>query len=190
MVTPISTLVERLARLVQNDSHTGGLLPSQWEALRYVERANRFSSSPGALAVYLGLTKGTVSQTIKVLAGKGLVRKAPTLADRRAVKLELTAKGRETLKNDPIQEMQDCIDALPAGDRNSMETALENLLRDMLKNRLGRPFGICRSCRYFRRDHETGAPHLCSLLDEPLSNDDSNLICIEQTEEAEHPDSS
>ena len=39
-------LLERLARVLQNEAHTGGLKPTQWEALRYLARANRFSRTP------------------------------------------------------------------------------------------------------------------------------------------------
>ena len=54
-------LIERLTRLVAADGHSGGLKPVQWAALRYLDNANRFSRTPGALAAYLNSTKGTVS---------------------------------------------------------------------------------------------------------------------------------
>ena len=62
--------LERLSRLIRQQGFHEGLNPAQWEALRYVSRANRFSNSPGALAQYLGSTKGTVSQTILSLEKK------------------------------------------------------------------------------------------------------------------------
>ena len=51
----IAALIERIGRLLSTDAHAGGLLPVQWEALRY--RANRFSRTPAALTAYLGLTR-------------------------------------------------------------------------------------------------------------------------------------
>ena len=53
--------LERLARLMRSASQTQGLNAAQWEALRYLSRANSFSNSPGALTRYLGATKGTIS---------------------------------------------------------------------------------------------------------------------------------
>ena len=62
--------LERLARIMRAREHEGGLNPAQWEALRYLSRANRFSDSPGALTRYLGATKGTISQTLMALERK------------------------------------------------------------------------------------------------------------------------
>ena len=59
--------LERLARLMRAREHEDGLNPAQWEALRFLSRANRFSNAPGALTRYLGATKGTVSQTLMAL---------------------------------------------------------------------------------------------------------------------------
>jgi DNA-binding MarR family transcriptional regulator len=64
-------------RLMRAGEHEGGLNPAQWEALRYLSRANRFSNSPIALTRFLGSTKGTISQTIEALERKGFITKGP-----------------------------------------------------------------------------------------------------------------
>ena len=66
-----AVMLERLARLMRVAEHDGDLNPAQWEALRYLARANRFSNSPAALTRYLGATKGTISQTLMALDRKG-----------------------------------------------------------------------------------------------------------------------
>ena len=91
----IVALLERLSRVLQNESHAEGLKPTQWEALRYLERANRFSRTPSGLTSYLGMTKGTVSQTLNALERKGLIRKTADKADRRQVHIDLTAKAKK-----------------------------------------------------------------------------------------------
>ena len=78
-------LIERLARIVSGAGHSNAMKPAQWDALRYVSRANRFSRTPGALTAYLGVTKGTVSQTLMSLERAGLVSKTIDAADRRSV---------------------------------------------------------------------------------------------------------
>lgn len=173
-------LLERLARLVHNDAHAGGLKPTQWEALRYLARANRFSRSPGALTIYLGMTKGTVSQTLQALERKGLIEKQAAAGDRRGVKIDLTKAGEKLLANDPLSDLQASIDAMQKDDRQVLGASLERLMKDMLAYRGGRAFGACKTCRHFRRRHDQGAPYYCSLLSEPLSDDDSEKICAEQ----------
>ena len=57
-------LIERLGRLLQTEEQETGLNPAQWQALRFLGRANRFSRTPATVADYLGSTRGTVSQTL------------------------------------------------------------------------------------------------------------------------------
>ena len=176
----ISILLERLARVLQNDAHAEGLKPTQWEALRFVGRANRFSRTPSGLTTYLGTTKGTVSQTLNALERKGLVRKKGDPGDRRQVRIELTAKGRRLLERDPVDAALQSASDLPERQKAGLERGLAMLLKDTLKRRGGRPFGVCHTCRFFEANHPGGAPHRCALLDATLSDEDSDQICVEQ----------
>jgi DNA-binding MarR family transcriptional regulator len=65
-------LIDRLDRLTRSGGSIAELNPAQWEALRYLSRANRFSRTPAALAGYVGSTRGTISQTLIALEQKGL----------------------------------------------------------------------------------------------------------------------
>lgn len=178
-VDDILILLERIGRVLQNDGHSQGLKPTQWEALRYFARANRFSRSPSALTAYLGMTKGTVSQTVSALEKKGLVEKATGDADRRQVQIEVTAKGQKLLNRDPLEAMAFSLSRLPASQRQELKDDLSDFLRATLRQRDGHPFGACRTCRYFQKNAPDGGPHKCALLEEPLSAADSEMICVE-----------
>jgi DNA-binding MarR family transcriptional regulator len=178
--TDLTVLLERLSRVLQNETHAEGLKPAQWEALRFLSRANKFSRTPSGLTAYLGVTKGTVSQTVNALESKGLVAKKTDAADRRQVQINLTTKGRRLLAVDPIEAAMKAGSKLSAAEQRETARTLEALLKGMLRERGGRPFGACRACRYFRANDPQGAPHRCGLLDEPLSKGDSDLICVEQ----------
>jgi DNA-binding MarR family transcriptional regulator len=65
--------------------------------LIYLARANRYSNTPQALADYLGLTKGTVSQTLLLLDRRGLVERFEDEIDRRVVRLRLSSVGEQLL---------------------------------------------------------------------------------------------
>ena len=176
----IAALLERLGRLLATEAHADGLLPVHWEALRYIDRANRFSRTAGALVAYLGITKGTVSQTVKALESKGLVKKRADATDRRRVRLALTAKGRRVLNADPLKLTEDAVASLNESDNSGLAEGLEALLSTRLLAQQRRPFGLCRDCRYFARRHKEGRPSYCQLLAEPLSNEDALAICHEQ----------
>jgi len=174
-------VLERLSRILQNETHAAGLKPVQWEALRYLARANRFSRSPSAVTGYLGITKGTVSQTLNALERKGLVRKTTAAGDRRNVTLEVTEAGRNLLRDDPIESLSVAATGLPPDARDEIADGLRAVLRQLLERRQQRAFGLCRTCRFFEDRAPTGTPRRCALLDQPLSGEDGELICAEHT---------
>ena len=173
-------MIDRLARIAAHDAHTAGLKPVQWEALRFLARANRFSRTPGALTAYLGATKGTVSQTLMTLERAGYVEKSADDADRRTVRLELTDTGRDMLARDGTERMRSALKSISEADREALATGAAALLKARIAIDGGRPFGICRDCRFFERDAQGPAQHFCRLMTEPLSEGDAANICVEQ----------
>lgn len=173
-------LIERLARLVANEGHAHGLKPAQWETLRYLSRANRFSRTPGALTAYLGSTKGTVSQTVMSLERAGLVEKTANPGDGRSVRLALAPAGAAMLEKDEIGRFRQAVDALPEQVRHGLDAGLTALLGQRLAASGGRPFGICRDCRHFGTDADGPGLHFCRLLQQPLTEADAEQICYEQ----------
>jgi DNA-binding MarR family transcriptional regulator len=173
-------LIERLGRLLRAGDHASGLNPAQAEALRYLARANRFSRTPAALAEFLGSTRGTVSQTLLALEAKGLIERQPNVRDGRSVVYAITSEASDFLRDDPSRALARLIDE--EGSAKRLAGDLEDGLQAAIAARGGRAFGACHTCRHFRRNKRNGAaPHHCAFLDEPLSEADGLLICLEQT---------
>jgi DNA-binding MarR family transcriptional regulator len=175
-------LIDRLDRLARMNEQIGELNPAQWEALRYLARANRFSRTPAALADYLASTRGTVSRTLTSLEEKGYVIRDASSRDGRSVQLQLTAQAQKALKHDPLLAVAKDIEQAAGGALAELVDALRATLKHAITRNKGRPFGACFTCRHFRSEARPGSrtPHHCSLLDEPLSETDSQGICIEQ----------
>ena len=174
-------LIERLGRILTNAGHAEGLKPVQWEALRYLARANRFSRRPAAVTRFLGLTKGTVSQTLIALENKGLIKRVAAAADRRSIHLTLTIEGRKLIQRDPARRLNAALEQLDPRQIAAGSELLQELLLRALKDSGGAPFGVCSTCRHFRRDVPGGNPNLCDLLREPLTAEDATAICVEHT---------
>lgn len=170
----------RFSRIVAADGYDRGLQPVQWQALMYLRSANRFSRTPKALTAWLGQTKGSVSQTIAALEKKGLVTRHADAADQRVVRLELTPAGAGLAAGPPPGLAEQMLDHLTAAQRGQFAALVEQMLRAELARTDGRPFGPCRDCRHFERGPYGAGTHRCQLLDVPLSEADSALVCIEQ----------
>lgn len=174
-------LIDRLERLARSGEAQHGINPAQWEALRYLARANRFSRTPAALADYLVSTRGTVSQTLIALESKGFVARQQSARDKRSVNLDLTESGRRVLEDDPLHELARDLRKGNSDERlaETVET-LRDALRRALRRNGGRPFGVCHGCRHFQKNVSGRGKHHCALIGEPLSEEDSALICTEQ----------
>lgn len=181
LATEAAQLIDRLDRLTRSGEVGRGLNPAQWEALRYLARANRFSRTPMALSHYLGTTRGTVSQSLISLEEKGHIARTQSIRDKRSVELSLTTQGRAALADDPLTQLAADIAAIRSADLASLVTLLRDTLVRTIARNGGKPFGVCRTCRHFEaRPGSKGGYARCMLLDEPLSEEDSLAICAEQ----------
>jgi DNA-binding MarR family transcriptional regulator len=175
-------LIDRLDRLARSGAVVDGLNAAQWEALRYLARANRFSRTPAALADYLGSTRGTVSQTLIALEQKGFVERVQNARDKRSVDVALTAHGTITLAQDPLLDLARHVSDACGSGLEVFTSMLRDTLHRAVAQNGGRAFGACHTCQHFQ--HASGKvramPYHCGLLNEPLSSADSRLICIEQ----------
>lgn len=162
----IQERLERLARLIRSAGHAHGLIPAQWDVLRYLSRANVFSNSPVATAQYLGATKGTVSQTILALVKKGLVESASRAGDQRSVTLHLTTKGRETLKQDPLTAVAGDIEDLGGKTQRRFSRAVSELLQAEIARQEAAAFGSCHECRFLLHSRPPACASFGAALDE------------------------
>lgn len=177
----IASLIERLGNLLRagERSSGGGLLPVHVQMLSYLSVCNRYSDTPAAVTEFVGATKGTTSQSIGVLERKGYLRKRPDDEDGRVIHLSLTAKGKRFVESSlPPPEFGASIDDMKPAERESLSRLLNALLVSLQRRNEGRMFGVCRTCRYFRKDGLPGS-HQCGLTLEPLTDDESMKICRE-----------
>jgi DNA-binding MarR family transcriptional regulator len=176
----VAELLDRCGRIVRQLEFDAGLNPAQWEALRFLSRANRVSRTPGALAQFLNTTRGTASQTLIALAAKGYIHKVPCPSDRRVTFLELTPKGRGQLETDPLKRINELTAALPGGLEPALVDGLSRLLGRLNAEEGCKQFGVCATCCHLEADVDIAAdaPHRCGLTGEPLLQTDTSSICV------------
>ncbi|CEO41078.1 MarR family winged helix-turn-helix transcriptional regulator [Photobacterium kishitanii] len=181
----IQQLLDRIGNLIRVEMRTGliehGLQPVQFDALYYLSICNRFSNTPKAVTEFLGLTKGTVSQTIKVLETKGYIEKVADCADKRVMHLIMTVKGRQLLDDYfPSAKLLSACSGLEGEnsefDPELLQQQLILLLASMQKQHQYRSFGVCSTCQHHLHVNNG---YVCGLTQLPLTSDDITLICVE-----------
>lgn len=174
----IAELLDRLARVAREQQFIDGLNPAQWEALRYVARANNYSRSPTAFAEFIGTTKGTASQTLIALEQKGLIERARSEVDRRQVQLKVTEEGEKRLAHDPLSQVARAATQLPPDTAQEVVRGLAQVLL-VLQTRQGlRPFGVCADCTMLCVADQPDQLPTCRDTGDPIVAKELERLCI------------
>lgn len=175
--------IERMVALIRSEERRKctelGLQPVHLQVLDYISRCNRYSDTPAALANYLGMTRGTVSQTVLLLARNGYIEKIVDTQDKRVVHLKLSEKGETILaKARPSDLFENANEILSQNEFINHEDSFLNALLALQKANQSQSFGLCRTCHYFKQDN---GEFICGLTKQSLSELDSQKICQEHT---------
>ncbi len=176
----VAELMDRVGRMVHAIQFVEGLNPAQWEALRFLAQANRYSRVPGALADYMGSTKGTVSRTLRALESKGyIVCRRGGGPDRRVTRLDVTPAGHALLARDPVRGLEKSLAELPEDMKTAMAEGLSRVLTCIRQRCQQSEFGQCEYCDHLTaKDQCDAGGHCCGLTGDDLNDEDRRRICI------------
>ena len=173
-------MIERLGNLMRAEFRRIGadeqLQPVHIHALLYLYKANRYSNTPQALANYLGITKGTASQSLMLLDRRGLIERYEDDVDRRVVRLRLSNTGEQFLyEAQPAQQWQQATRNISPNRVRNAVSALREALMTLQEDNEGTQFGTCPGCEHFER--LSARASRCGLMGDRLSGPDTRRIC-------------
>ena len=109
-----------------------GLEPWEFDVLSSLRRAGApYSLTPGALMNELLVSSGTMTNRIDRLEARGLVSRAPSPSDRRAVLVTLTGAGRAVV-DEALAALLDCEQAILSPIAEADRAVLADVLRSAL----------------------------------------------------------
>ena len=123
-----------------------------------------------------GITKATVSDAVRSLLGKKLLKKQ-SAGDARAFSLYLTTSGHKQVEKlgALTQYFDEALTAIPASERKKIWEGLLLLIGHLQKTGVI-PLRMCFNCQHF--SERKGAPY-CNLLQQSLYLEDIRLDCPE-----------
>lgn len=157
---------------------TQGLTPTQARVLTLL--AGR-DMRMGELAEAMSIRQPTASEAVGALVKKELVRKVAAPEDARAIRLQLTAKGRRKTGhagNIP-SELAAAVETLSLAEQATMLRALTRIIRALQLQGAIPVQRMCTSCAYFRPNvHDNPAtPHHCQFVDAAFGDAQLRLEC-------------
>lgn len=173
----LTDLLDRIHRMTRGLQYAHGLNPAQWDALRYVARANKYSRTPGALAQFLGTTKGTASQTINALEKKGLLTRVADPEDKRVRRIVLTDDGDALLARDPLNCLDLAVQRLEPEITEAIAAGLGQVSLELQERCGGSDVGVCVQCGHFGGPTDDGGAR-CGYKQADVPVSESNKLCV------------
>ncbi len=174
--------IERIAALMRAEERRRcaeyGLQSVHLQVLDYLSICNQYSDTPAALSKYLGMTRGTVSQTLLLMQKKGYIDKVADANDKRVVHLKLSAAGKKILAQaKPSDLFLQASELLQKQDDSGLcESFFLQALTALQTVNQSQSFGLCKTCKHFIPKAKGG---VCGLTKARLSKSDSEKICQE-----------
>lgn len=178
IVAGLERIGEVFRVLLWQQTRETGLSPIQIQLLLFLAFHELAKCKIGYLAEEFNLTKPTVSDAVKVLVQKELVKRVTDPADSRSHSLQLTESGQRIV--DQTGNFADVLTQLVGqldGERKTVVyESLFTLIYELHRRDLITVQRMCKTCRHYQYN---GQIHYCGLLNIPLEADLLRLDCPE-----------
>ncbi|WP_424962549.1 MarR family winged helix-turn-helix transcriptional regulator [Ekhidna sp.] len=177
LVVGLERLSEVFRVLLWEQSKITGLSPIQIQILIFLKNHDEPLANVSHLSSEFNLKKPTVSDAIKVLFTKGLIKKE-TGVDARAYTIHLTDDGKRLVKEVQsfAEPLHSHLDELSASDKQSFHKSLTQLIFRLNQAGIIQVQRTCFGCRFYEKNEES---HYCNLLERTLEDKDLRLDCQE-----------
>lgn len=174
--------LERLSQvfriLLWEKAKEQSLSPIQIQLLIFIQHHSQEQSTVSYLAQEFNFTKPTISDAIKILEQKKLVKKITDNADSRSYTMQLTAAGKKIVAETenfahPITEI---ISKATQTDKLILWENIANLIRQLNKLEVISVQRTCYNCKHYTVKNKTP---FCNLLEQKLKPEDIRIDCNE-----------
>lgn len=177
--------LERLAMVLRVDewsrAKATGLNPTQLAILGLLEGRDANGLGVKEIAANLGVSQPTATDSINALERKDCVAKRPGVADKRAVRVAVTAGGLATLRQANQEESlaEQAIAALGVGVQEDLLLTLIRMIRHLQEAGAIPVQRMCVSCRYFApfAHADDARPHHCKFVDAAFGQRELRIDC-------------
>ena len=176
IVVGLERISEAFRVLLWEHAKVIGLSPIQIQLLIFVAYHDGQFCNVSHLAKEFNLTKPTISDAIKTLLKKGLIKKVDSPTDKRAYSITLTEAGKSMVSDtehfaNPIKK-----NSLSASEQEQMLIYLSKLIYGLNRAEILTVQRTCYGCRFYEKKTST---HYCNLMKMDLADKDIRLDCPE-----------
>lgn len=180
--TKIVAGLERLSQvfriLLWEKAKEYSLSPIQIQLLVFIQYHSRDKATVSYLAQEFNVTKPTISDAIKVLEQKKLIKKYTDSTDARSYTIQLTAEGKKVVSEtdnyaNPLTEI---IARANEKDKVVLWQNISTLIIQLNRLDVISVQRTCFNCKFYS---EKGKTHFCRLLNQKIETKDIRIDCME-----------
>jgi DNA-binding MarR family transcriptional regulator len=180
IVAALEKIAEVFRVLLWTEAKEHKLSPIQMQLLIFIKYHNSDKQRRiASMAREFNLTKATISDSIKVLEQKGLIKRTDDAFDSRSFNFSLTDQGMKLtgmIENFTLP-LDGAIATLSPQQKDQFLMSLLDLIFRLNQTGIISTQRMCYSCFYYRGDMQQN--HFCNLMQKPLAVDELRIECPE-----------
>ncbi len=178
VVAGLERISEVFKVLLWDKAKRVGLSPIQIQILIFVAFHKEDLCNVSHLAKEFNVTKPTISDAIKVLDSKGLIKKETSPTDSRSYSITLSANGKAMVSeiHDFADPLKSQIDGFLENDLEDISKTLNTLIYKLNRTGILTVQRTCYGCKFYQKQDSSD---YCNLLNTSLLSKDIRLDCPE-----------
>jgi DNA-binding MarR family transcriptional regulator len=178
IIVALERISEAFKVLLWDKAKEFGLSPIQIQILIFVAYHKQELCNVSHLSMEFNITKPTVSDAVKVLIKKELIKKDFSSSDNRSYTILLTPSGKNIIKQtedfaNPIKSKLDTFEETKLDD---LFHTLSQVIYKLNQSGILTVQRTCFGCKFYKKSNDI---HFCNLLEKKLQNSDIRLDCPE-----------
>jgi len=180
IVVSLERVSQAFRVLLWNESKEFSLSPIQVQILIFLLHHSPQKRKVSYLADEFNMSKATISDTVKTLEQKQLIKREFELHDTRSFMIHLTDKGKDIAHKTALfaKQIQTPIDNLPSIEKENLLSSLLEIIHQLNKAGIITIQIMCFTCQFYKTD-ENRQEHFCELLNTKLSDNEIRIDCAE-----------
>lgn len=172
--------LERLSQvfriLLWEKAKEQSLSPIQIQLLIFIQNHTSEKTTISYLAQEFNFTKPTISDAVKVLEQKKLIKKIADSSDTRSYTIQLTDTGKKTVSETEnyVQPLIQLIEKTNKPDKKILWQLLVDLITQLNKMEIISVQRTCFNCKHYTLKNNSG---FCNLLSQKLETPDIRIDC-------------
>ena len=180
IVASLERITEAFRVLLWNESKEYSLSPIQVQVLIFLLHHTDEKRKVSYLADEFNMTRATISDTVKTLELKKLIKKEYEPLDTRSFIIHLTKKGHEIAVQTSMfaKQIRVPVDKLHADDKETLLLSLLDIIHHLHTTGVITIQRMCFTCHHYK-SVSNGKEHFCGLLNQKLTEHELRIDCPE-----------